>query len=323
MIAFASPFSRVFRFAFVATVVLASAQFGLASSAAHRQRTDTPPPPADLPVNLGPADAVTQYQQAAAIIFDMRSTPDYGSAIQKLRTSASQHFAPAQFLLGYLYEHGKGVTLDYRKAAENYQAAASQGHAGAENNLAALYQYGHGVPRDLNTAFKWYGASAQHGNPMAQYNLGTFYRLGYATSPDPVRAAECFRAAAEQGLAIAQANLAIFYFKGTGVPIDNVQAAHYALLAAQQGLPHAAMNYAYMCEHGLGLSRNDLAAYVWYSRATAFGDKSAASHAKSIAHHLSRTDLEEANSQLAADASHPQQPVSMGADSDVALIEKP
>ena len=83
------------------------------------------------------------------------------------------------------------------------------------------------------------------------------------------------------------------------------------------------MNYAYMCEHGFGVPRNDLAAYLWYSRANAFGDKSAASHAKSVAHHLSRTDLEEANSQLAADASHTQQPITIGADSDVALIEKP
>jgi TPR repeat protein len=274
-------------------------------------------------VDPSDGDAATQYKLACSLLLDARSAPDYPTAIRLLRSSASQHFAPAQFLLGYLYEHGRGVAVDYALAAENYRAAAGQGHAGAENNLGGLYQYGRGVPIDINQAFEWYRASAQHGNAMGQYNLGTFYRLGYATPPDFTRAAEWFLAAANQGLAAAEANLAIFYFKGMGVPIDNTQAAHWASLAAAQGLPHAAMNYAFLCEHGLGVPRNYYAAYIWYSRAAALGDNSGASHLKSLAHHLSRAQLDQANSQLAAEASHPQQPASAGAEGDLSLVENP
>lgn len=312
---------RLLRFAFLAIVLCFAAQYCIASS--HRQAQRIEASSADIPVIPSPGDAVTQYKLAFSLLFDTHSTPDYVSAIRWLRSSASQHFAPAEFLLGYIYECGRGVPLDYSKAAENYLAAALHGDAGAENNLGGLYQYGRGFPKDINLAFKWYSAAAQHGNATGQYNLGTFYHLGYATPPDMVRAAGWFRASAEQGFARAQAELAVFYFRGTGVPIDYAQAAHWALLAAEQGLPHAAMNYAYLCEHGMGVPRDSLTAYIWYSRANAAGDKTAASHAKAVAHNLSRAQLDQAKSQLAAVAPHPPQSGTPAANADVSLMENP
>jgi uncharacterized protein len=317
----ALPFSRFLRvISLVPLLFTASRSCVAASAPSHHQRSDVIS--ADIPATPGAADAVSQYKLASSLLFDAHAAPDYASALRLLRSSASQHFAPAQFLLGYLYEHGRGVAVDFDKAAENYRAAAEQGLAGAENNLGGLYQYGHGVPKDTNLAFKWYELAAKHGNAMGQYNLGTFYRLGYGTQPDLVRAAEWFRAAAEQGLGVAQANVSIAYFKGMGVPIDYTEAAHWALLAAEQGLPHAAMNYAYLCEQGLGVPRDDFAAYLWYSRAVAGGDKSGVSHVKSLAHRLSREQINQANSQLAADAAHAPQPGG-ASDTDTALMEKP
>lgn len=137
----------------------------------------------------------------------------------------------------------------------------------------------------VNLAFQCYRAAAEHGNATGQYNLATFYYLGWATAPDAVAAAKWFRAAADQGLAKAQANLALFYFKGTGVPI--------------------------------------VAAYLWYSRAVAAGDNSGASHLKSVAHHLSRQQLQQANSQLAADASRSRPPEATAASGDITLFEHP
>jgi uncharacterized protein len=138
-----------------------------------------------------------------------------------------------------------------------------------------------------------------------------------------IEAAKWFRAAADQGMPAAQATLAVFYFKGTGVPIDYAQSAHWALLAAEQGLPHAAMNYAYLCEHGIGIPRDYEAAYLWYARAVAEGDKSGASHVKSVAHHLSREQIQQANTELAADASRPRPSAATAANSDVSLFEHP
>ena len=52
---------------------------------------------------------------------------------------AEQGFAAAQFMMGFLYEHGKGVRRVYARALDHYRSAADQGHATAANNLAALY----------------------------------------------------------------------------------------------------------------------------------------------------------------------------------------
>src|SRR5262249_31391877 len=68
--------------------------------------------------------------------------PGYGLAVAWLRSTAAKGNPHAQFLLGYLYEHGQGVPRSYTMAAENYEAAAAQGHSIAQNNLASLYRHG-------------------------------------------------------------------------------------------------------------------------------------------------------------------------------------
>jgi hypothetical protein len=64
-------------------------------------------------------------------------------------------------------------------------------------------------------------------------------------------------------------------------------------------------------------------AYLWYSRAAAAGDKAAVTPLKSVAHHLSRAQINQAKSQLAADASHAQQPETAGANPDLSLLVSP
>ncbi len=301
----------------------------LSSSSIVRSAFALPTPGQDSPATRGGLEASAaagdpgaQYKLAYSLLNDS-SHPDPASALTWLRSAASQHFAPAQFLLGYLYEHGQGVPNDYGQAAENYRAAARQGHPAAENNLGGLYQYGRGVPKDMSLAFECYRAAALHGNPAGQYNLGSFYYLGTATPRNLTDAVEWFRASANQGFAVAEANLSYLYFKGIGVPVDYAEAARWARLAAEQGLPHAATNYAYLCEHGKGVSRDYEAAYLWYSRAVAAGDHSAVPRLKSLAHHLTREQIDQANSQLAADATHPQSPDVSGAATDLSLIENP
>ena len=276
---------------------------------------------ANVNTGVGSSDAIAQYKLAYSLLNEPHGDP--ASALPFLRSAASQNFAPAQFLLGYLYEHGHGVPVDYVRAAENYRAAAAQGHAAAENNLGGLYQYGRGVPRELTQALEWYRASAQHGNPAGQYNLGSFYYLGYGTPRDLAQALQWFRASGEQGFAAAQANLALFYFKGLGVGVNFSEAAHWSRLAAEQGLPHAATNYAYLCEEGWGIPQDYLAAYLWYSRAIAGGDKSSSKRLKSVAHHLTHQQIKEIDSRVAADAARLKQQTTSAANQDPSLTEAP
>src|SRR5262249_41020362 len=106
-------------------------------------------------------------------LFDFLSQGDpaargYDQALSWLRSAASRDDPEARFLLGYLYEHGRGLPRDYVKAAENYEAAASLGHSSAQSNLAVLYCHGLGVQKDLARAFRLYLAAAEQRNPVAQ-----------------------------------------------------------------------------------------------------------------------------------------------------------
>ena len=91
-------------------------------------------------------DQTARNKLAELLISTDPASPGYDLAISWLCSIASQNTPDAQFLLGYFYEHGKGLPRDFTKAAENYRADAVHGYAAAENNLGALYQHGNGVP---------------------------------------------------------------------------------------------------------------------------------------------------------------------------------
>jgi len=244
-------------------------------------------------------DAVAQYRLAQS--YYLRPNPtkeDYQSVVKWLRASAAQGNVHAEYLLGYLYEHGKGLPQDYAKAAENYLAAALQGHSPSENNLGSLYLRGQGVPKDTGQALEWYLASARHGNPIGQCNLATLYYLGSGIPRDYEEGAKWFRAAAESGSVEAQNSLGVSYYKGRGVALDYTEAARWLRLAAQHGLPIAKTNLAYLYEQGRGLPLDYVAAYTWYSRALAAGDASGADRRNQLSHLMTRKQLDEATSLL-------------------------
>jgi S1-C subfamily serine protease len=78
--------------------------------------------------------------------------------------AAEQGLAAAQYNLGMMYDHGRGVRQDYKEAVKWYTMAAEQGYAEAQNNLGVMYQRGEGVFQDYVQAYKWHNlASAQVG----------------------------------------------------------------------------------------------------------------------------------------------------------------
>jgi TPR repeat protein len=76
--------------------------------------------------------------------------------------------ANAQALLGFMYEHGRGVPQDYVQAAHWYICAAEQGHATAQYLLGLMYDKGLGVHRSDTLAYKWLDLAAAHAPPNAK-----------------------------------------------------------------------------------------------------------------------------------------------------------
>ena len=100
---------------------------------------------------------------------------DDDAALREWLPLAEQGHAQAQYLIGVMYDNGRGVSQDYRTAVKWYRLAAEQGHAGAQFNLGVMYYKGRGVTRDYETAMKWTSRAAEKGLAKAQYNLGVMY----------------------------------------------------------------------------------------------------------------------------------------------------
>jgi TPR repeat protein len=161
----------------------------------------------------------------------------------------------AQLALADSYLAGSGVEIDAAKAAWWYRQAAEQGDPGAQLRLGELYEHGIGVAQDLEEAFTWYGLAADHGDAAAQANLGDLYE------------------------------------SGSGIR-SNKAAVHYYRLAAAQGYRDAQADLGRMYELGKGVAPDPAQAWLWYARAAAQGDATAAQGRDRMRRQLSPAQIE-------------------------------
>jgi len=126
---------------------------------------------------------------------------DYAEAVTWYRKSADRGDAAAQFLLGNMYNEGRGVPQDYATAVSWYRKAADQGDAWAQLNLGALYARGQGVPQDYLQAHKWSNLAASRFSPLeaegVDRNLAIKNRDLVAAKMTPAQIAEAQRLARE------------------------------------------------------------------------------------------------------------------------------
>ena len=103
---------------------------------------------------------------------------NYKTAFEELLPLAEGDDAWAQYFVGSMYEHGKGVIQNDAEAAKWYRLAADQGNAFGQFNLGFMYEDGRGVIQNDVEAVKWYRLSADQGNAFAQNNIGLMYEYG-------------------------------------------------------------------------------------------------------------------------------------------------
>jgi hypothetical protein len=137
-----------------------------------------------------------------------------------------------------------GAPGTYGDAMRWYRAQAEQGYARAQFLLGYKYEVGEGVSRDLAAARKWYSLAAGQGEALALYRLARLHHEGRGGSRDLAEAARLYRGAADRGHAAAQAWLGYLYTSGTGVDEDKLKAFLWLALAARAGEVSAAENLA-------------------------------------------------------------------------------
>ena len=228
----------------------------------------------------------------------------YEMAMYDFEQRAVQGDPIAQFCLGFMYKHGKGVTHNPQKAIEWYTKAAEQGYAPAQNDLGVMYERigAHDLLSGeesgieiLTTALRCFHDAANQGNPVAQFNAASMCRLGVVlssvipSSTEATNAIELPRLivdwnekAVEQNYPPAQYELAEIYRAGLwGVVKDSEKALELFTKAAtpnlgeaspyKKGYAPAQHNLATMYATGSGVERDFKEALKWYQMAAEQG----------------------------------------------------
>lgn len=176
------------------------------------------------------------------------------NALEYFRRSAELGFAPAQVVLGYLFETGRATPINAREAFGWYKKAAQQDDPLAQW-LAGRIIYAGSIPgRDLNDATDFLQAAADHGDPFGEYLLGKV-KLERQDYP----------------------NAAAWFGK-----------------AAQQGLPHAQEQLAKLLRDGQGVVQNKFEAYVWMLVSNDAGNRRVASDLQELEAELETNQVEQA-----------------------------
>lgn len=111
-------------------------------------------------------DAWAELGLAQVKLMDSVS-PNYSEIVTLLDDAAAKGNDKASFLLGTLYQEGRGVSRNDVQAALYFQHSAHRGNAQAERELGRAYELGIGVPADLSRAYLLYSIAAGHNDLLA------------------------------------------------------------------------------------------------------------------------------------------------------------
>lgn len=190
---------------------------------------------------------------------------NYKAAWKELRPLAAAGNADAQYLVGVMYSHGKGVARDAATSARWYEKAARQGNADAAFNLGFMrYQQG-----KFDDAAPWLLKAAQKGNGMAQYLVGSMYLHGQGLQQDDARAYRWTLAAADKGVPEAQYNAGLMCTKRVQQQAcRRTDAYKWFRLLAAAGYPGARQNVEMLAGNmtAAEISEGDHLAKTWHPK---------------------------------------------------------
>jgi TPR repeat protein len=124
-------------------------------------------------------------------------------AVELLTRLANEGNPMAQFRLGGLYYHGRGVAEDENMAIYWWKKSAATGNAEAMYQIAHAYLFGSGAAKSVADPDKeaaiWYFQAASAGHAEAAYTLGLLFIAGKGVVEDKNEAIRWFRVAAGKG----------------------------------------------------------------------------------------------------------------------------
>lgn len=203
--------------------------------------------------------------------------------------------------LGRIYEYGEYKPKDIQRALDYYKTGAERGNAYAQNNYASMLYNGTAGPRNIPEATKWLQRAAEQDSTMAQLNLALAYKRGRVTGqPDYNNFLDWAHKAAKGGYIPAMIELGNFYRSGESGEINNKQAAAWFRQAALKKNPEGQFLFAEMYEQGLGVPRDSIQAYLYYSLAKEGSYAMATGSLDALSKKMSPSELDHAQKMVRA-----------------------
>ena len=199
---------------------------------------------------------------------------DHASAIKRLKPSAQQGDAEAQFYLSMsFYEHYEKSELKDPKQLEETRywltLSVKNGFIEAQNFLGSIYQ-GRWMkdiyPKNIKSAIKWHSKASELGDPFSMMILAEIYK-DPESGPlqDIPKALKVLRRAAELGHSFAQWELGNEYELGKNVEHNPVKSLMWLKRSAEQGDQQAQQGLGRIFMEGKIVNRNYDAAIKWFN----------------------------------------------------------
>jgi len=132
----------------------------------------------EVPENL--AEAAKWYRRGAdqkdpramvklaSLLVNGAGVPKDDALAFQLCHTAAKEYAPGQYCVGFLYQHGLGVNQDALEAAKWYEKSAAGRHSPAYLALGQMYWKGQGVKTDLVASYLWFFQAYAEGQKSAK-----------------------------------------------------------------------------------------------------------------------------------------------------------
>ncbi len=154
---------------------------------------------------------------------DIPARPDRPALTVAQRAESGD--ADAQYELGCIER--PATPAAFAEARAWLEKAAAQDHGDAQYQLGVLHEHGKGVRASKTAALEWFERSANNGSAVGQARLAEAYLKGDGVGKDNVKACEWFTKAAAQNETTSKIFLGYLYYKGLGVKQDFEKAMHF------------------------------------------------------------------------------------------------
>jgi uncharacterized protein len=191
-------------------------------------------------------------------------------------SSEKQMVIAQQYLTGYLKAY------DPARSLELFKKCATDGNTLAMFMVGKIYEDGKGVGVNTNEAIKWYIQAGKLGYAPAWYNLGMIFKSGSGVPQNFVKSYEYFKFAADldhSGGMLFQGNQ---LYKGLGCDQNYTSAYNLFQKGAKLGNIGCMYMLGLCLRNGYGIQRDSVSGNQWLTKSASMGYKQAIEEIASV-----------------------------------------